>query len=207
MPDTTETRAYLTEAQLKTVKLADSKEDNYGISNLRVTETETVVTDGHLLLVAKHRQPIAGLKPFSLSQSDALALAKAAVSPKRHEAYESPYGKTAKVEIDIEATQASGHVRAIGSRVVEVAKVESSYPDWTRLMPTDDPDFSIGVDAQLLANLLIQVAQFADERSHAVKLHFRTERDKRGHCSRAIEIEAGTEGGEQVRALIMPMRI
>lgn len=201
---TTENRAYLTEAQLKTAKLAPIR-SKFGISNLRVTETETVVTDGHVLLVAKHRQPISGLKPFSLSKADVLTLAKAAVSPKRHNA-DGPYGTTAKVEIDLSTTQTNGHVRAIGSSVVEVAKVESSYPDWTRLLPTDAPDFTIGVDAKLLANLLLQVAQFADERSHAVQIHFRTERDKQGHCCRPIEIEAGTEGGEQVRALIMPLR-
>lgn len=207
MPDTTENRAYLTKAQLETAKLADSKEDNYGISNLRVTETETVVTDGHVLLVAKHRQPIAGLKPFSLSRADALTLAKAATT--KSSRYESgPYAKVAKVEIDIEATQANGHVRAIGSSVVEVVKVESSYPDWTRVIPTDAPDFTIGVDAKLLATLLLQVAQFADERSHAVKIHLRTQRNKWGEYRHSpIEIEAGTEGGEQVRALIGPIRI
>lgn len=207
MPDTTETRAYLTKAQLKTATLADSKEDNYGISNLRVTETETVVTDGHVLLVAKHRQPFTGLNPFSLSMADALTLAKAAVSPKWHEA-DGPYAKTAKVEIDLKATQANGLVRAIGSSVVEVPKAGlAAYPDYNRLMPTDAPDFTIGVNAKLLANLLLQVAQFADKREYAVKLHFRTERNRQGHGSRPIEIEAGTEGGEQVRALIMPIRI
>jgi DNA polymerase-3 subunit beta len=58
----------------------------------------------------------------------------------------------------------------LGDRLLISRKLTGNFPDYERVLPKDHPH-SIGMDREEFRHSIERVAQFSDERSHAVRMH------------------------------------
>lgn len=201
----------LTKASLNLAKLAPNEDSRCTLKGILVTPDESVVTDGHMMVVINniwHRpEELPGIpngtatidfKPFVLEAKDALqvasTIAKKSTVPMLQQRFVTPPNNDGFVTIGCASEQA-----------LTVKPMAGNFPDFKRVLPGKDPVFRFNVGAKLLKRVVDYAAQNGDERGAVLEFGFHASDGKLTNKT-AMEIRATVGDGQDMRALIMPMR-
>ena len=186
-----------------------AKEVGNTLNTIRVTPTETAVTDGHLLVVVKGDeqetedfpkvsgiQPETDFIPFTLDKEVALSVAKSVKKSKMPILQNIMIGTNENgkymVTTNLEQTN-----------IVPVKDNSGSFPDYSKVIPSEESTkFSIKFDLNKLVPLLSTLKDISNTYSDGkwAKFSF-TDNEK------ALRIDLKTEEEQEVIAVIMPGKL
>jgi len=192
---------FLNRHNLDIAKLASKEESRYVLGAILANETDTIVTDGHcLVIVSKPPVPesapvVEGFErvdtPRLIPRQCALDLAKLAKGADFNVVQLGKNGNGAKP------------AAAIDNSIVYFDPIDGQFPNYKAVMPNHrDAVFTINLDPQLLGKVLDVVnSAIGKEKRLAREVTFRFyDKDK------AIRIDAtNVDAGQQITAVVMPM--
>lgn len=203
----------LNKHNLNIAKLAPKEASRFNVNAIRVTPNETVVTDGHYMMVVSTvalsadtfpNNPDSGLTvrddfaPFNLNAK--AALAAAASLPKR-----TPIPVLGCAAVAMNGDLKPKLLTTDLEQVQTFPADEGSFPDWQRVMPkADDMPFVIGLDARLLRPLLEQFIAFQDSKRQPAVVDFRF---KDARSAILMTTRTDRSDGQTMTAVLMPTRI
>ena len=155
----------------KTIFAISNEESRYTLNGalliLKAESMAMVATDGHRLsFVEKTGETLANVSGEKKTLIPRKALAE----------LQSLLGSSEEESIDFADDEHTLFFR-IGHRVLTTRKLSGQFPNYEAVMPRDNNKFVV-VRSQDLIGSIQRVAQFADERSGAIKLRHGTERAK-----------------------------
>ncbi|MCI0529766.1 MAG: hypothetical protein L0Y56_20175 [Nitrospira sp.] len=204
----------LNKRNLEIVKIAGMDEARYPMNSLYidVEAKKTVVTDGHRLVTVslpggvrdEDFPKVNGMTASPLAKNCLLsteAVEKVIKSlPKKPSLHILSYVAIDGVKTDADETLAHLCVTDLEvPQVFAIRKKEGAFPDYKRLIPTEQPAVSISVNARYLAEIL-QLAQGYDQRNYMVELEISSP-------EQSLVIKArDRDTGQVFEALLMPLR-
>jgi hypothetical protein len=201
----------LNKHNLNIAKLASKEASRFTLSGIRITPTETVVTDGHCLMkvstvaISSEEFPVCqgsgvtpqdDFKPFNLDAAQALKAS--AQLPKKSTI---PVLGCAAVAVNGNPDRPALLTTDLEQFSTFKAMESGNYPDYERVIPkAENAPFAIGLDAKLIKAMMEQFIAFIDSKGSAgITLRFTDERT-------AVLMEA--KSGEQTMlGVLMPMQI
>lgn len=196
----------------KSLKLADfapKDEARYILNAIHVTETETRVTDGHLLVRVSHPKdansktstfPVVpgftpnGFKSALLATATAKEIAKATPAKEK-----IPILNYAAMSLSEDGSIQCAVTDLESPRVFSIKSMAGTFPNCDGIMPPVPARFSIALDASLLLKIVKYASDFGDERCPAIKLQFWGE-------DKPIRIDCDSDRDQGMTALLMPLR-
>lgn len=203
----------LNRKSLRLAELAPKEESRYTLRALSVTDKETVVTDGHLLVRVTHPKVDAGhfptipgfaagkafervLLPVDAAKDIAKAIPTKTTIPILAHAALAVTTDADGAHLSVAVTDLDTH------RVFSPKAMSGQYPNWQAVMPHEVPVFSISVDANLLLKLCKYVTEFKkdDNGPATVRMSFTGPQN-------AVRLDAVSKDTQQgMTALLMPVR-
>jgi DNA polymerase III sliding clamp (beta) subunit (PCNA family) len=197
---------------LRIAKLTAKDGTKYAINGVLVTPTETVATDGHILVaVATDPQTAeeipsairseADFAPFICPRDTAIEAEK--TIPKNHPVPLLKHAFVRRTEDGAELVATDMET----DRTIRVQTIAGTYPNWRQCFPSTEPAATFTVDAVLLLNLLREIVPMVKARGSApVTVRVYDHDSDANNAGRAVRIDARTVEGQNVTALIMPLR-
>ena len=160
-------------------------------NNLNVESDGSVTaTNGHILIRTERGEPEVPMEPikgFNLHSEEVKRLVREIGSKQRT-------GMEVDVEASNEGDKLAGSID--GNRVELQKAVDDDFPDWRKILPTDEPVVEFAIDLGYLADLAKAAKDFGNTvvrvkvREGLVPIEFETEHE-----------------GEKLLAFIMPVRL
>jgi len=180
---------------IKCLENTASKDPNrYSLGCVQITPKMLISTDGHIFSQVLHQDDALSLITEAYVNRDMLPFLKAVV-------------KLAGKLLDINAVAAGELITIDGKEITSKEKV--NYPNWKQLLPTFTDTAVIGIDANLLFNL---VDTLKESKKHTCKLTFKLiyEKNKNGTILKAsldttspIQVTTANDN----LGVIMPVRV
>lgn len=149
----------------KTIFAISAEESRFTLNgSLLVLKTGAMVmvaTDGHRLSLVERACEIPGLAgPYR------------ALLPRKAMGEILKFASTTDAETMVEFSGDENHLFfQLGDRLLICRKLTGNFPDYDRVLPKDHPH-SVAMNREELRAAIERVMQFADERSHAIRVHF-----------------------------------
>lgn len=202
----------LSKATLGLAKLASKEASRYTLGGICIEAKQAIVTDGHTLVVLSHGTEqhkdagfpeTPGLEHKVLS--DGPMTEQVMVS--RDAALAALKALPKKTTIPVLANAALGvdgklYVNSLDSVRSFTHKLEGKFPNWRAVMPAASKQVvgQVAMDARKLKALAEYIIDNCDERTPTMRITLYGESD-------AVRFDARTEAGQDVTALIMPIRM
>jgi DNA polymerase-3 subunit beta len=134
---------------------------NGSLLHLKPGQLTMVATDGHRLAMVEKDEQVPGL-----------AAAYRALLPRKAMGEILKFAANAEPETPMKFAGDENHLFfQLGDRLLISRKLTGNFPDYERVLPKDQPN-SVKIRRDELRAAIERVMQFADERSHAIRIRF-----------------------------------